>query len=1480
MLAVLLLLIAYTLFPYPAVAQAPPDTPPHVPSLQPVQPHIKYITAEDGLTSGGVKAIVQDQHGFMWIGTRKGLHRYDGYQLVSYTHNPADPHSISGTLIHDIIEDQQGHLWIAAGEGGVNRYDPTTDRFTRYQHDPADPTSLSHLVAVALFEDSHGTIWVGTLNGHLNRFDPDTEHFTAYALPQTSSDTMMPLRRHSIAETQDGSLWIRVIDGLIHVDPQTGNATQHLSGQYISEGSAPDGRTLCSVDGAIWFGNSGDLVRFNPATGEATHYALGSETLAIHDMYADENGTILLATSEGILRFDTARGSVTHHYRPQVPEENRSPMFNENIVDTVTQDDAGLIWFSSAQVVGILNPEHAQFTTYKIVPGQSVPDPPAASAQSDTNTSTICALVGGANGTLWLRMEQWIGHIHPSSNQETWYRPDVEPGSVTPLDPLALYRDQDGTLWLSHVATLYHFDPATRRIQSYTLEESNRRIAIIAAIYDDKEGSLWLAVERKGLYRFDRETKTFTPYLPDPDDPFSMGSNDVRALAGDRAGHLWIGSGTGVLSRYNPRTGRFTNYRHDPNDPHSISPSRMQDIYEDRQGTLWIASMDGLNRFDPQTETFHHYTEWDGLPSAEVDCILEDDQGRLWLGTQKGLSRFDPQTETFRNYDQFDGVGIRMFQRNGCWKQPDGQMVFGGEDRLTMFYPDQVSDSTYQPPLVLTAMRVGYKPVPVGDDSPLKQPVWQTEHVTLRPEQDRVSFDFAALSYAASHKNRYQYMLEGFDDDWNGTESTQRSATYTNLLPGDYTLRVRGTNHNGVWSDDEVALHITMLPPWWETRWFQGIVVLLVFGMLAGGYHWRVHAIERHNRMLEQQVAERTSELQESERKLAETQRIAQLGRWEYDIQTRTLTWSEETFTIAGLPVQDSAPPYEEYLQSIHPEDRPRLQQTLEKAFVEHQPYELELRHLRPDGSYNATVTRGQPVIKDGKLAKFVGSVFDITHRKRAEQELQQAKEAAEAANQAKSAFLANMSHELRTPLNAILGYAQILNRDATLTTRQRDGIDTIYQSGQHLLTLINDVLDLSKIEARKLDLSPSDISLADFLERLVGMMRMAAHQKDLHFHYEIHGTLPATIQADEKRLRQVLLNLLSNAVKFTEHGSVTLRVETTGDADMPDGSHSSSLISQSLTFQVEDTGVGIAPEHLEVIFQSFEQVGDVQQRARGTGLGLAISQQLVSLMGSNIAVHSTPGQGSTFWFTITVPVLPPRQTAEPLSEHVAINGYRGKQRRVLVVDDRQENRLVLLNLLEPLGFEVMLAENGQEAIDQVYTFRPDVMLLDLVMPVLNGFAVMQHIRQVPQLTDICIIALSASALTREHVDNQVACYDAFLIKPVDTAQLLDLLQQFLGLEWSYDSAAIVPSDSPEPPEPLPLDNLVVPPQKELEMLYKHAMFGSMERVLAHMDDLEAREAQYAPFANTIRAYARQFDDERILSVVSSFLPADASCMQ
>jgi len=489
---------------------------------------------------------------------------------------------------------------------------------------------------------------------------------------------------------------------------------------------------------------------------------------------------------------------------------------------------------------------------------------------------------------------------------------------------------------------------------------------------------------------------------------------------------------------------------------------------------------------------------------------------------------------------------------------------------------------------------------------------------------------------------------------------------------------------------------------------------------------------------------------------------------------------------------------------------------------------------------------------EDGTALGIVVVSRDITPQKEAEAARENSVTEAMRLARMRSDFLARMSHELRTPLNAIIGYAQILQHQKALTDHQTRGLATILSSGEHLLALINDILDLAQIDAGKLELAPGLTRMSTQLESVTDIVRVKAQEKGIEFHYETDGLLPTLVMVDAKRLRQVLLNLLSNAVKFTDVGQVSLRV-----LRLP--SSVDSVTTVRLRFEVEDSGIGMSNQHIGRLFQPFEQLAEAPRRESGSGLGLAISQQLVELMGGEIEVQSGLGQGSLFKFDLEVPVASKPAADAPPQKRII--DYEGPRRSILVVDDVDNNRAVLMDMLSPLGFDVFDASDGRGALLEAKRLKPDLIVMDVMMPIMDGLEVIRRLRLMPGLDAIPIIAVSASAESDDITRARDAGANAMAAKPLQRASLLELIGQQLRLKWIVEDAS---------PTAMAEGGLIAPPQSEIDVLHQLALEGHLTEIgrRAHRLSLDVR---YTAFATQLKQMANAYQSKAVLSFLSRY---------
>ena len=618
----------------------------------------------------------------------------------------------------------------------------------------------------------------------------------------------------------------------------------------------------------------------------------------------------------------------------------------------------------------------------------------------------------------------------------------------------------------------------------------------------------------------------------------------------------------------------------------------------------------------------------------------------------------------------------------------------------------------------------------------------------------------------------------------------------------------------------------------------------------------RSHAtIRTLNASLEQRVQVRTSELRQQQRYLRTLIDTLPWWVWLKDTHSRYLAVNQAAADTCGLSA-------DELVGKSDLEVRPRemadaFRRDDQAVMATRCRKTVEELQLLTNGESTWMETFKAPVLdEDGSVLGTVGFARDISERKAAEAAREAALAEAQRLARVRSDFLAQMSHELRTPLNGVLGYAQILRRDKSLGERQRAGVTVIQQSGEHLLTLINDILDLAKIEAGKLELSCSTVSLKPCLQSIGEIIRIKAEQKQLDFVCKIDPAMPSMVHADEKRLRQVLLNLLANAVKFTERGFVELRVRYAA----PD----------RFRFEVSDSGIGIAPAGKEAIFEPFEQADHVQRRFGGTGLGLAITRQFVHLMGGDIRVESEVGKGSTFWFELALPLV--QGDPRPHEAEQVVTGYAGPRKTILVVDDVAGNRSVAVDLLGQLGFAMLEAVDGFDAIRQTELLKPDLVLMDIVMPGMDGLEATRRLRALPACSEVPIIAISASAFSQDEERYMASDVNAFLPKPVDHGRLLVCIAKLLQLQLVVEAP---PGPEGEPGE---APAIVAPPKAQIDVLFGLARLGNMQDILRWAGELELLDGRYRPFSERLRVLANGYQSRAILNFVSAYL--DNSEMQ
>jgi ligand-binding sensor domain-containing protein/serine phosphatase RsbU (regulator of sigma subunit) len=825
-----------------------------------------HITADQGLSMGVVNCILQDSRGFMWFGTQDGLNKYDGYNITVYKHNPLDSNSLSNNFINALYEDREGTLWIGTDGGGLEAYSLVTGRFSHHQYEKNRKNSVSNNKIRSIIEDKDGMLWVGTDEG-LNLLNRKSGAFTRYLTDKNDPNSLSNNAAWCLHQTSDGIIWIGTSGGGLNSFDRRTNTFRHFEQlDEVTGAVVENSNQVRSIhedkDGIFWVGTFGDGIQiFDPGSGKFLKNLLNNEkdvnTLAhngITSITEDQDGVLWIGTYGGGLdQYFKKTGRFRHH---RYDEKNQNSI-NSNQVKCIYHDKVGSVWTGTeGGGVNIHFRASSKFQYYK----------KKDDSENSLKSNVVLALLEDRSGLVWIGTSQ--GGLTSLDRETETYTQYPQLSTASNNSILSLCEDKDGWIWAGTWGRgLNSYDKKTKKVTSYALFNSQNNGTIISII-QDHNGLIWIGTYKGGVFSFDKTKNLFTHYTIES----GLSSNNIYTIFEDSKGIIWIGTEGGGVNALNVETGTVKVYARDEK-VNSISSNSINHIYEDPKNNFWFATANGLNKFDPRTEHFDHFFEKDGLPNDYIYCVMPDKLGNLWMTTNKGISRFNPEVKNvdgsaFHNYDVNDGLQGMEHNQGAFFRSKSGEMFVGGVNGFNVFNPEKITDNQHVPPVRI----ISYKRF--GKEVELDTMIYNKKILDLSWKQNFFSFDFVALDYQMPGKNKYSYKLEGVDEDWSPAGS-QRYASYTELSGGNYVFRVRAANSDGVWNDEGVTLYIRINPPFWKTKLFYALCIILIIAGFWGFLKYRTSSIKRENKVLEEKVEERTQELAQKNKDITSSIRYA-----------------------------------------------------------------------------------------------------------------------------------------------------------------------------------------------------------------------------------------------------------------------------------------------------------------------------------------------------------------------------------------------------------------------------------------------------------------------------------------------------------------------------------------------------------------------------------------------------------------------------
>ena len=1097
--------------------------------------NFEHFTVKNGLAHNNVYSIFQDHQGYLWFGTEDGLNKFDGYVFSTYRSLPKTDNSLATSNFGKIFQDSSGIFWFGTFGEGIDLYNPQTHKFIHMPHRPEDSTSLSNNRVTFIYQDNYQDIWVGTTDGGVNRYNKKTKTFIRYQ-PNKSQHSLSNAWAKCICETPDNKLWIGTRNGLNQFNRQSNSFAHFLldTTDNPAEYQSNIQHMITDNQGFIWMGTAKQgLIRFDPKNGISKRYHNNAPNARIQNdnsfmyLFIDSFQNFWLGTNDGgLYQFNRETEKFTfiedQRYTRQGIYCNR--------IEYITEDVSHNLWVAT-RGNGVwkldLKPPKFNHLTHEPDNINSIPD------------ANVTAVDVDLAGNLWIGTDGGgLTYYNKKLQKYTHFQADEKSRhSISGKRVWSIFVDHEGVIWVGT------FNSGLNRLEKnkngwlinkYKYSASNPHTLSsnqINAIIQDKQGNIWFATAN-GLNKLIKTRNPddyyFENYLQNNVDTNGYADNYLVHMLIDSKNRIWIGSVTNGLLQFIPHSHNFKKYNSTiAQNPDSVDNYQVFHIYEDHKNGLWIGTeLYGILKFDPDSLTYTHPKNYKPLIGNPVVGIIEDANQCLWISTSNGLLKYNPETGTLNRFDYNDGLLGTGFNRNAICADNQGLLYFGNNSALTCLNPQKLEFNQHKPNTVITGVSVLNKPINQSYLWPFENFISGNKVLSLNWKDYFFTIEFAALDFTSPQQNRYKYKLENFDNEWINSEKN-RTATYTNLDPGTYIFKVKGSNNDHVWNNNPTTLTIKVVPPFWKKSWFRlfelGLVLLLVYLYVR----IRTIMLVKDNKLLENKVQERTEKIN--------------LQKEELKVQAEHLA---------------------------------QVNDNLEKQ-VRERTYDLE-----------------------------------------------KAKNKAEESDRLKSSFLANMSHEIRTPMNAIIGFSKLIQLSDINDVSLKNYVEHIIENSQSLLSLINNIIDISKIDTDQIKLNIKWVNVHDLLIDIYQRYKNFNTNPAIDFKFIAPGkSISLQINTDEHRLHQILDNLLNNAFKFTETGTIEIGYK-------PD--------DKNCRFFVRDTGIGLRKSQIDVIFSRFTKIEDPKNKIyRGAGLGLYISKKLVELLDGQMFVESTENKGSLFYFTL-----------------------------------------------------------------------------------------------------------------------------------------------------------------------------------------------------------------------------------------------------